>query len=396
MLGCHISEIYGALDAAAFMPYVKRALAGENVTYERFGRMFPVQGVWRTVSMRPWRDANGQVVGVVTASLVVQELKRSAEALRLANERLALHLDNSPLTVLELDAHLQVLRCTPQITRMLGLHPDDLVGQPLLRALADHPGLEPLQAAFASLQSGQETRNRVESSHRHANGGRVHCEWFNSALRDTDGQVVSILAMVEDITLRVESAEQLRRFAMHDVLTGLPNRASIIDQLEACLQRSQRTHQPVAVLFVDLDGFKSVNDGFGHPSGDELLQEVARRLVQAVRVSDVVARWGGDEFVILLQTDVHEDVPARVCQRIFLALEAPCTFKNGQATVGASIGVAFHPPHAGSAADFLKAADTAMYEAKRAGKACVRFAGAAASAASPASGAMALEAPERL
>lgn len=254
MMGLSIHDVYPSLDMVAFMPYVQRALAGESVTYERLGRIHHHQQVWRTVSMNPWRDKKGAVIGLITSSMEVHELKTTTEALRVANE-------------------------------------------------------------------------------------------------------------------------QLRILALQDQLTGLPNRNSLNERLVESLNRASRSRDPVGVLFIDLDGFKHVNDKFGHAAGDEVLREVAQRLLLAVRSTDVVARFGGDEFVVLLDTEVRVDTPERVCQRIFSQLQAPCAFAQGQAQIGASIGIAQHPPLPNHADELLKRADAAMFEAKRAGKGCVRVAG---------------------
>ena len=253
MISRSVHDVYPSEDIAAFMPYVQRALAGESVTYERLGRIHHHESVWRTVSMNPWRDETGAVIGIVHSSLAVHELKTATEALRVANE-------------------------------------------------------------------------------------------------------------------------QLRVLALQDALTGLPNRNALNERLTDSLRRAARSHDPVAVLFIDLDGFKQVNDEFGHAAGDEVLCEVARRLQLAVRATDVVARFGGDEFVVLLDTEVRDDTPDLVCQRIFTQLQAPCVFAQGQAQIGASIGIAQHPPLPNQPDDLLRRADAAMFEAKRAGKGCVRVA----------------------
>jgi diguanylate cyclase (GGDEF)-like protein/PAS domain S-box-containing protein len=377
MFGMSVLDAYGAVHHAAFMPYVNRALAGEPVNYERLGRMQATLGLWRTVSMSPWRNEANEIIGVVTASLPVHELKTSTEALRVANDRLSSHMDNSPLAVLELDAQLVVTHGSSRVLHMLGLDPHTLAGQPLLAALGGSENLQALQAlqtAFARLQAGAESRNRVASAHQRPDGSVLHCQWFNSALVDAAGQVSSIMALVEDVSARVQAEAQLRHLALHDQLTGLPNRSALAERLTDALIRSNRSHTPVALLFIDLDGFKRVNDNFGHASGDEVLKEVSHRLCEAVRATDVVARIGGDEFVVLLDTEVHEDTPERVCERIFESLKPLCTFAIGQAQIGASIGVAKHPPLPDQADDLLKRADAAMYEAKHAGKGCVRYA----------------------
>lgn len=375
MIGLSLQDVYPDSEIAAIMPYVNRALAGEKVTYERLGRFHLGEAVWRSVSINPWRDEHGAVLGVVHSSLAVHELKASTEALRAANERLSNHIDNSPLAVLELDARLTITRVSSRVMQILGLAAQHLTGQPLLHALGPGPHQEPLQHAFERLQTGQEARNRVESTHHVGpDGARVHCQWFNSALTDAQGHVTSILALVEDVSARVLAQEQLRHLALHDSLTRLPNRNGLAERLTNALARAHRTRDPVALLFIDLDGFKTVNDQFGHASGDEVLCEITRRLKLAVRETDVVARFGGDEFVVLLDTEVAAGTPDVVCSRVFAALALPCSFSNGQARIGASIGVAMHPPLPNHADDLIKRADAAMYAAKQAGKGCVRHA----------------------
>ena len=254
MMGMSVYDIYTAAEIGTFLPFIERALAGEKVTYERLGHIHPHESVWRTVSMNPWRDSTGAVIGIVHCSLAVHELKTATEALRVAND-------------------------------------------------------------------------------------------------------------------------QLRILAMSDPLTTLPNRLALHAKVTDSLNRASRSRDPVAVLFIDLDGFKGVNDAFGHSAGDEVLREVAKRLLLAVRATDVVARFGGDEFVVLLDTEVREETPERVCQRIFSQLQSPCVFSGGQAQIGASIGIAQHPPLPSDPDELLKRADGAMFEAKRAGKGCVRVAG---------------------
>lgn len=374
MLGMSVLDAYGEVHHQAFMPYVNRALAGEPVNYERLGRMQATLGLWRTVSMAPWRNAHGEIIGMVTASLPVHELKSSTEALRVANERLSSHMDNSPLAVIELDADLSITHCSARVTQILGLDPRQLTGQWLWHVVGATAREAALADAFARLRSGAESRNRVPSTHTRPDGGLVHCEWFNSALVDATGKLSSIMSLVEDVSARIEAEAKLRHLASHDQLTGLPNRRALVEKLADSLTRASRTRTPVALLFIDLDGFKRVNDDFGHAEGDAVLCEVAARLREAVRDTDVVARMGGDEFVVLLDTEVHDSTLTALCARIQDSLKPACQFANGEASIGASIGVAMHPPLPSFADDLLKRADAAMYEAKRSGKGCVRHA----------------------
>mgnify|MGYP000853448243 FL=1 len=374
VIGKTLRDFYNPTHFAAFEGYVKRALAGETVTYERRSQVVDSDGIWFTVSLTPWRNAEGAVIGIISCSMKVHELKLSSEALRVANERLSSHMDNSPLTVLELDASLTITRCSNRVSVLLGLAPAALEGRALLDALRIADANEPLVSALSRLTSGAEESNRVESNLTHADGHTVYCEWFNSALTDASGHVTSIMALVQDVSARVEAAQQLLHIATHDTLTGLANRRMLTERLSHALARAERTGEAVAVLFIDLDGFKSVNDNHGHGAGDEVLRDVATRLRQIARSTDFVARLGGDEFVILLDTDVHPGSPSMLAERVFDALSAPCRFTGGEAQIGASIGVAMHPPLSNLAADLIRRADAAMYEAKSAGKGCVRYA----------------------
>jgi diguanylate cyclase (GGDEF)-like protein/PAS domain S-box-containing protein len=374
LIGKTLRDFYNPTHFAAFEGYVNRALAGETVTYERRSQVVDSDGIWFTVSLTPWRNADGAVIGIISCSMKVHELKLSSEALRVANERLSSHMDNSPLTVLELDASLTITRCSNRVSVLLGLAPGALEGRALLDVLHIADANEPLVSALSRLTSGAEESNRVESNLTHADGHTVYCEWFNSALTDASGRVTSIMALVQDVSARVEAAQQLLHIATHDTLTGLANRRMLTERLSHALARAERTGEAVAVLFIDLDGFKSVNDKHGHGAGDEVLRDVAMRLRRIARATDFVARLGGDEFVILLDTDVHPGSPSMLAERVFDALSAPCRFTGGEAPIGASIGVAMHPPLSNLAADLIRRADAAMYEAKSAGKGCVRYA----------------------
>jgi len=206
--------------------------------------------------------------------------------------------------------------------------------------------------------------------------------------RDADGRVVEVLAVVRDVTGVIEAEQRLRHTARHDHLTGLPNRAELVERLDAALVRAGRDGGQIAVLFCDLDGFKGVNDTSGHAAGDAVLVEVAGRLLAEVRQDDIVARVGGDEFVVVLQpwpapADAAEGstfarlVPERqaaleVAERLTAALRQPISVGDRVHVISASIGLAYAPDTAGSESNtsesLLRAADAAMYQAKSNGK----------------------------
>ena len=183
----------------------------------------------------------------------------------------------------------------------------------------------------------------------------------------------------EEVELRRRAEEQLRHLATHDALTGLPNRRLLMDRLETVIRHAHRGRKKVSVLFIDLDGFKQINDVHGHHAGDVVLKVVAERLVDQARETDVVARLGGDEFV-LVYTDIQENAEAAtLAGRILAALAEKIPLPNGQAGgIGGSIGVAFYPDDGDDGEAVMKAADDIMYAVKRQGKNSYLFAGSVA------------------
>ncbi|CAA9389776.1 MAG: diguanylate cyclase/phosphodiesterase (GGDEF & EAL domains) with PAS/PAC sensor(s) [uncultured Quadrisphaera sp.] len=203
--------------------------------------------------------------------------------------------------------------------------------------------------------------------------------WWNelhlSPVRDEQWHLTHYLGFQTDVTARVEAEEQLQHQAAHDGLTGLANRSAMLERLDDALAGAARDGTGVAVLFVDLDGFKAVNDSAGHRVGDAVLEQVAQRLGASLRSSDVLARAGGDEFVAIL-TGLDPLDAARVAHRagadVVAALERPITVGGTSVRVSASVGVALHPDDAGTGEELLSRADAAMYRAKAAGEGRVR------------------------
>ena len=375
LVGVPIRDVYGEHNSSRFMPYLERAFAGEELRYQRQVRNPNGAEEWHTVCMSPCRNEVGEVIAVVSAALDVHELRVTTEALRTANQRLSSHMENSPLAVIEIDHLSRIIYCSARSGELFGWSPAAVQGQSLPTLLAFEGSSDsPLNLALGRLQRREEARNRAEAAHPRADGSTLHCDWFNSAQTNAQGELVSIMALVHDVTERVETARQMRYLVERDSLTGLYNRSALIERLERGLDRARASGSTVALLFIDLDGFKNVNDRFGHGAGDDVLREVSQRLVATVRERDTVARLGGDEFAVLLDTDVDADTAEALCRRILNALVPTFGVAAVQMPIGASIGVATSPPLEGHAEGLVKRADQAMYDAKRAGKGCVRYA----------------------
>ncbi|GAB4292693.1 MAG: hypothetical protein Kow0096_07800 [Thiohalomonadaceae bacterium] len=204
--------------------------------------------------------------------------------------------------------------------------------------------------------------------------GKHYLEWLTiSGVRDDTGAITHYVAVFSDITSEKENEERLYHLAHYDLLTDLPNRMLFYDRLRQGLLRARRNKRQVAVMFLDLDGFKQVNDELGHPAGDELLRQVARRLSGLLRASDTVARFGGDEFTISLPDLAADDDIGRVAQKIIEAVAKPCYLGSNRVQVTTSVGISLFPQDGEDPDTLITHADMAMYEAKKGGKNSYRF-----------------------
>ncbi len=194
-----------------------------------------------------------------------------------------------------------------------------------------------------------------------------------TAVRDTSGALAHYIFSCLDITDRKATEEQVRYLAHHDLLTGLPNRSVAEKRLREAMHQSTRTGQPVALLFIDLDRFKTINDSLGHQAGDELLKRVGQRLRVSMRDADVVSRFGGDEFVVLLNGVTGSSEALQIAQRLLASLRAPYLIEELELNVSCSIGIAMFPDDAVDMDELMRHADAAMYQAKASGRDKVYF-----------------------
>jgi diguanylate cyclase (GGDEF)-like protein/PAS domain S-box-containing protein len=294
--------------------------------------------------------------------------KRSAAQAAIRDRRSrALWKDSSDLLLL-VDSGGGVLYATPAVERIIGHSPDDLVGTPfleLVHAEDRHLASTTLRTARSEPETASSAKWRVLRE----DGQFVDVEGTCVNLLE-DPSIRGFVVTLRDVGERKDLENRLRHQAFHDSLTGLPNRALFEDRVRHEVARSLRGAQPLAVLFVDLDDFKTVNDSLGHAAGDELLCQVAMRLDGCTRGSDTAARLGGDEFAVLVATeDAPADTAVEVADRIHEALKGPFQIAGDEIFVHASIGIAMGNTGT-STEDLLRNADTAMYAAKASGKGC--------------------------
>jgi diguanylate cyclase (GGDEF)-like protein/PAS domain S-box-containing protein len=260
-----------------------------------------------------------------------------------------------------------IVDCNDTFATMLGFTRAELVGRNMSGLYANPSEAEELTALLRSVN----TLNSVEIELRRADRRAL---WVleNLALVGDDTAAV-IHATVVDISDRKRAEEQIEFHAYHDVLTHLPNRKLFTDRLRHSLTRAKRNNKAVAVMFIDVDHFKTVNDTLGHTAGDELLLEMARRLRECVRDDDTVARLGGDEFTIILSELRHPEDAVGVAQKILATVQEPLTIGGMPIVVSASIGIALYPEDGHDPESLLRNADSAMYRAKEAGRSNVQL-----------------------
>jgi diguanylate cyclase (GGDEF)-like protein/PAS domain S-box-containing protein len=292
--------------------------------------------------------------------------RRLADELSRSEARFRSLVQHASDVIIVVDANANILYESPAVERVLGHKPQDRVGTNALTTIHPDEALRVTEVLSYVAQNPGEFRT-LEFRVKHANDTWRWIEVTVSNLLDNPS-VMGIVGNYRDVTERKVLEEQLAHQASHDALTGLANRALFQDRLQHALARGIRYGEPVSILFLDLDDFKTVNDSLGHSAGDEMLIAVAERLKGCLRQSDMAARFGGDEFAILLEnTSGHEAEVA--AQRIMRTLAAPVGLQGQYVRANGSIGIAVAADGLGTQEELLRNADIAMYAAKGAGKA---------------------------
>jgi len=303
-----------------------------------------------------------------TLAFVSVKLARTRDALQQwhAEERFRALVQNAFDIILVIDAAGLISYSSPSAARVLGYGLSELKGSPFVDLL--HPeDAPPARDLLANLSERHGQAATTEWRLRHREGPWCPMEVAGQNLLDNP-HVDGLVLTLRDIAERKDLEQQLAHQAFHDALTGLANRALFRERVAHALRRNTRTRDSAAVLFIDLDDFKAVNDSLGHSAGDEVLTAVAERLGACVRAADTVARIGGDEFAVLIEDleSTHDALEAGT--RVVASLAAPQRIGAAEVVVGASVGVALSAPDVASAEELMRDADLAMYVAKRNGK----------------------------
>jgi diguanylate cyclase (GGDEF)-like protein/PAS domain S-box-containing protein len=370
--GRNVLDVIAPEYREAYEDMHKRVIAGESMAME-----YEVVGLhggrrWLETHAVPMQEQDGKIVHLaVTRDISVR--KQTESQLRIAATAF-----ESQEGILVTDADTHILRVNQAFTRITGYTAEDVIGKtPRILASEKHDA-EFYGDMWDSIHDHGAWEGEIWNRRKN---GEIYPEHLNiTAVKSPDGQVTNYVATMTDITVSKASAEKIKLLAFYDPLTQLPNRRLLMDRLQQALASSSRSGKEGAVLFIDLDNFKLLNDTLGHDTGDMLLQQVAERLIACVREGDTVARLGGDEFVVMLEDLSEEGLEAAaqtevVANKILVALNEPYTLGQHEYRNTPSIGTTLfnEHKHKQKTDELLKQADIAMYQAKKSGRNMLRF-----------------------
>ncbi|SFR48744.1 PAS domain S-box-containing protein/diguanylate cyclase (GGDEF) domain-containing protein [Marinobacter daqiaonensis] len=296
-------------------------------------------------------------------------LAQSRQHLQLAERVIESSLEGIIIT----DPELRIQFVNPAFTQLTGYQPDEVIGRsPKLLSSGRHDSSFYHQM-WSELDTTGSWRGEIWNRRK---TGEVYLELLTiTAIRDDEGQITHYAGLFTDITQNRINEDRIRQLAYYDALTGLPNRRLLEDRLEHAIRHAHRKQQMLAIMFLDLDHFKTVNDTHGHSAGDQLLVEVARRFQSCLREDDTLARLAGDEFIVLLPELDNSEHAKRIASRLIEVNSRPYRFQDNLVRIGTSIGISLYPLDGETAEVLMQAADGSMYEAKASGRNQFRLTG---------------------
>lgn len=369
MIGLSLANVLGEKLFAQNLPFIQGALAGEAQEFER-SIVRPDGSVGQVLAnYLPDRDQQGNILGFFALVTNISRLREADAAIRLS----ASVFEATTEGIMVTDAMATIVSVNPAFTSLTGYAPDEVVGQNARILKSGRHDAEFFRAMFQQLHASRLWTGEVWSRRK---DGSIFLERLAiSAICNEAGEITRYVGVCSDITEKWDKHQVMLHMALHDGLTGLPNRVLLMERIGQLISLFGRESRQIALLFLDLDGFKLVNDSLGHEIGDKVLKTVASRLLGLIRTSDTVARLGGDEFVILLNNPESRDSVAQIAARMIEEINLPMQFDATTAHVGTSVGIAMLDAEDMLPETLLKNADVAMYAAKAAGKNTWRFAG---------------------
>lgn len=348
---------------------IAELLAGKRRTYQTEKRYITMDGrkLWVNLSVAAVSNLQGEVDRLVAVVTDISARREASEQLRL----FASAFEHSNEGIFISDAENRILAANPAFSRMTGYSVEDFRGRNPRMFASGQTDRSKYQELWTSLETKGYWQGEILDRRK---DGALYPAWLSiSAVRAKTGKLTHYIASFTDISERKAAEAHIAHLAHHDTLTGLLNRFSLQSRLDQALATAKRERRELAVMFIDLDHFKNINDAQGHAVGDTVLVEVARRLCESVRDSDIVARLGGDEFVVVLTEVEGATGSSRVAEKILRQLRLPYNSPGEALHASPSIGIALHPDDGDDSETLMKNADAAMYHAKAKGRNNVQF-----------------------
>lgn len=310
-----------------------------------------------------FRSKSGEAVNMVGVLRDITEQKQTEVALRLADNVFRYTVEAIMVT----DADEKILRINQAFTKITGYSSDEVIGKTPRQVIKSGRHDEKFYTElWSSLINNGSWIGEIWDKRK--DGSEFPARHNMTAVRDDEGKVIQYMSVFLDVTEQKRAQERVEYLAQYDQLTSLPNRALFMDRLQHSIDRANRSNNKVGLMFIDLDGFKNVNDTLGHQAGDELLKHVAHRLLKSVRSEDTVARLGGDEFTLILEELHDADGAVVVANKVLQSVSEVINLSGNEVKVGASIGISLYPDDAKDVENLIKTSDTAMYHSKKEGK----------------------------
>ncbi|TRW92912.1 PAS domain S-box protein [Candidatus Methylobacter oryzae] len=334
---------------------------GKNASYEQIVPIGKGHSQIHFIRLVAELGPDGKPVGVLGVGRDISEIKRAEENLRIT----ASVFDNSQEAILITDANNTIIDVNPAFTLITGYQREEVLGHNPKLLRSKHHDQAFYAGMWKSLQQKKYWRGEIWNQRK---SGETYAELLSIAsICDDDGKAQRYVGVFSDISYLKEHEAELSRVAHYDALTGIPNRVLLADRMKQAIAKTAREKNLVAICYLDLDGFKAINDNLGHDAGDQVLIEVSRRIKNTIRGGDTVARLGGDEFVVLLELEKGEECGVTL-ERLLSVIAEPIIVKDKPQMLSASIGVSLYPLDDENSDTLLRHADQAMYVAKQSGK----------------------------
>ena len=351
------------------LEFVNKLLAGEEDTYKIEKRYYTKNKtiIWVRISVTIVRNNNNNPYYFI---LIIENIDKQKESMRQYSQAQVVFNSTQEAIVIT-DDKTKILSVNPSFEEISGFSIDEIIGKRINVLKSNKHTPEFYADMWRSIkQTGiwsGEIINRNKS-------GEIYPAYLNiNTVKDDNNKVIQYIGVLTDISFIKQSQEKIQFLANHDTLTKLPNRSLLTDRLNHSLEQARRTNSFLALLFIDLDRFKIVNDGLGHQIGDEVLIEVSKRLQTTLRDQDTIARHGGDEFVVIINNLESPIKASKIAQNIIDSISKPMIIESNTIQISSSIGISIYPNDGITSAELIRQADIAMYEAKSAGRNTYRF-----------------------